>query len=195
MDLGYETHNWMLNTRTLGILVAFYVAKLLFFVGYLPWMRRRETFKQSEKMVERDFESWDRDWRTWHLFVRLRDFLLARLFWIEILALMIEAEFEMLIAGYLQMKDPLTTSWGELFSSFLAFFGLCAALVGLPGAIIYVLRQEVDALSRVRFQYSWGYVYEGLRMESKWTLAYYLVYTMRRILYVFFAFFVTGGAP
>ena len=50
MDLGYATHNWMLNTRTLGILVAFYVAKLLFFLGYRPWMLRREAAKQTEKM-------------------------------------------------------------------------------------------------------------------------------------------------
>ena len=117
------------------------------------------------------------------------------MFWLEILALMIEAEFEMLIAGYLQMKDPLTTTWGELFSSFLAFFGLCAALVGLPGAIIYVLRQEVGVLSGVRFHQTWGKVYEGLRMESKWTLAYYLVYTLRRILFVFIAVFLQSGAP
>jgi len=41
MDLGYETHNWMLNTRTLGILVAFYFAKLIFFGGYNCYMRRR----------------------------------------------------------------------------------------------------------------------------------------------------------
>ena len=164
MDLGYKTHNWMLNTRTLGILVAFYVTKLLFFIAYKPWMIKREEFKQREKMTQRNFESWDRDWRTWHLFVKIKDFLIERLFWLEILALMIEAEFEMLISGYLQMKDPLTTTWGEIFSSFLAFFGLVAAIVGLPGAIIYVLRQEISILSRVRFNHTWGYVYKGLKM-------------------------------
>ena len=52
-------------------------------------------------MVERSWESWERDWKTWHYFVKVRDYLLARMFWLEILTLMIEAEFEMLIAGYL----------------------------------------------------------------------------------------------
>ena len=72
---------------------------------------------------------------------------------------MIEAEFEMLICGYLQMKDPLTTTWGELFSSFCAFCGVVTALVAFPGAIIYVLRQEIDVLSETRFEKTWGPVY------------------------------------
>ena len=104
---------------------------------------------------------------------------------------MIEAEFEMLICGYLQMKDPLTTTWGELFSSFCAFCGVFTALVAFPGAIIYVLRQEMDLLSETSFEKTWGPVYEGLRMKSKWTLAYYLVYTVRRIIYVFIVFYIT----
>ena len=65
MDLGYETHNWMLNTRTLGILVAFYFAKLFFFGGYNVWIRRREAMKTTEKMGARNFESWERDHLTW----------------------------------------------------------------------------------------------------------------------------------
>lgn len=74
-----------------------------------------------------------------------------RLFWLEILALMIEAEFEMLISGYLQMMYPVYTTWGEIFSTFLAVFGLFVALVGFPAAIIYVLWQEVDVLSEITF--------------------------------------------
>jgi hypothetical protein len=81
MDMGYETHNWMLNSRTLGILVAYYFTKLVFFGGFGVWMRRREDMKKSEKMVARDFESWERDHRTWAYFVKLRDFLLKGLFW------------------------------------------------------------------------------------------------------------------
>lgn len=142
-------------------------------------------------MVNRDFESWERDHKTWSYFVKIREFLLKRLFWVEILYLMIEAEFEMLIAGYLQMKDPLTTTWGELFSSFLAFCGTVVSIVAFPGAIIYMLRQDVDVLSETRFEKTWGPIYEGLRMKSKWTLAYYLVYTVRRIIYIFIVFYIT----
>lgn len=116
-----------------------------------------------------------------------------RLFWIEILALMIEAEFEMLISGYLQITHPVYTTWGEKFSTFLAGFGLFVALVGFPAAVIYVLRQEVNELSKLYFFMKWGPIYEGLRMESKWTLAYYLVYIIRRILFVFVAFFIPQG--
>ena len=101
MDLGYETHNWMLNTRTLGILIAFYFIKLIFFGPYNCWMKRRIAFKANEKMVQRNYETWERDHRTWNYFVKLRNFLVLRLFFIEILYLMIEAEMEMLIAGYL----------------------------------------------------------------------------------------------
>ena len=101
MDLGYETHNWMLNSRTLGIMVAVYFIKLTFFGGFGVWMRKREDFKKKEKMVERNFESWERDHKTWMYFVKIRDFLLQRLFWTEILYIMIEAEMEMLICGYL----------------------------------------------------------------------------------------------
>ena len=72
MDLGYETHNWMLNTRTLGILVAIYFAKLILFGPYNCWMRRRMKFKISEKMVgSRKFESWERDHKTWNYFVKV----------------------------------------------------------------------------------------------------------------------------
>lgn len=116
-----------------------------------------------------------------------------RLFWIEILALMIEAEFEMLISGYLQMKHPVYTTWGEMFSTFLAGFGLFVALVCFPAAIIYVSRQEVEVLSKLFFFMKWGPIYEGLKTESKWTLAYYLIYILRRILFVFIVFFIPQG--
>ena len=116
-----------------------------------------------------------------------------RLFWIEILSLMIEAEFEMLISGYLQLKDPVYTTWGEKFSTFLAYFGLILALIGFPVAIIYVMCQEKVILYKVQFEWKWGPIYEGIRTESKWTLAYYLVYIMRRILFVSITFFVKWG--
>jgi hypothetical protein len=193
MDLGYETHNWMLNTRTLGILLAFYFAKLIFFGPYNCWMRRRIAFKSSETMVNRNFESWERDHKTWNYFLKVRNFLILRLFWIEILCLMIEAEFEMLISGYLQLKDPVYTTRGEKFSTFLACFGLFLALIGFPFAIIYVMCQEKNTLATIPFEWKWGPIYEGLRTESKWTLAYYLVYVMRRIVFVSIAFFVKWG--
>jgi len=117
-----------------------------------------------------------------------------RLFWLEILALMIEAEFEMLISGYLQLKDPVYSTYGEKFSTYMAGFGLFLALVGFPGAIIYVLCQDVNDLSKITFEMKWAPIYEGLRFKSKWTLAYYLVYTIRRILFVSLAFFIQQGS-
>lgn len=106
---------------------------------------------------------------------------------------MIEAEFEMLISGYLQLKDPVYSTWGEYISTYLAGFGLFLALVGFPAAIIYVIYQDVEYLLKIHFEWKWGPIYEGLKIKNKWALAYYLVYIIRRILFVLIAFFITHG--
>ena len=70
-----------------------------------------------------------------------------KLFYKEILSILIEAYFEFLISGYLQMKAPLDTADGEYVGIITAGVALFLILVMVPMVFVYILtRQPLDQL-------------------------------------------------
>jgi hypothetical protein len=80
--------------------------------------------------------------KQWTTMVEYRDKFNKKLIWGEILAILIEACFEFLIAGYLQYQHPLTDYAGEVVSTIIGFICLFMTIVVMPIVFIYILYQD-----------------------------------------------------
>mmetsp|Transcript_27117 Transcript_27117/g.41271 ORF Transcript_27117/g.41271 Transcript_27117/m.41271 type:complete len:244 (-) Transcript_27117:1254-1985(-) len=91
-DLGYETHNAILNLGSLAIFTFFYFCELAI-VGAL--LLRKWLIGRSPAWL---------------------DSMKQRLIFGDLLAILLDAYFEFLISGYLQLREPLDTTGGEVVS-------------------------------------------------------------------------------
>jgi len=115
VDLGYETHNEILNLGSLAIFLFVYVLKVLLYLLLLPISLYKPRIKQAvEKLKE-------------------------GLFFSELISLLLEAYFEMLISTYLQFRAPLDSANGEITSVGLGFLCLFLIIIFLPTASVWVL--------------------------------------------------------
>jgi len=128
VDLGYETHNSLLNLGSLALFTVLYVVRVFFFL-FLCLLSSMTGFFGS--YVTKLYHS---------------------LFYAEILAILIDAYFEFLISGYLQVKAPLSTTLGEQASFAFGIFGLFLVLVFLPACLFMVMWQPLPKLKEETFE-------------------------------------------
>ena len=97
---------------------------------------------------------------------------------------------EFLIAGYLNYDRPICDddSSGEKISIVVSYFCLITTLVIVPGAMIYLLCEKLEVVQSIEFKSSYGSMYEGIRTDSKFKLAFYFVFILRRMMFSFIAF-------
>jgi len=114
-DLGYETHNSVLNLGSLAIFLALYFLKMLLYL----------LMEATVRLTGRG--------------QGLAKFLKQGLFFGDILALVIDAYFEFIISGYLQGLHPLFTASGEKVSIYIGAVGFILAFVILPSLLIWQL--------------------------------------------------------
>ena len=115
IDLGYENHNALLNLGSLAIFTYIYFLRVILYFGLTAYV----------KYSSREVSYWQ----------RLKD----SLFYGEILSILLEAYFEFLISGYLQMKAPLNTSDGEYVGVITAAVALFLILIVVPVLFAYIL--------------------------------------------------------
>lgn len=115
IDLGYENHNSLLNLGSLAIFAYLYVFRVVYYFGVYIVVQKT---KRGEEYLK-----------------KLGD----QLFYGEILAILMDAYFEFLIAGYLQFKAPLNTRNGEYLGTVTAGVALLLVLVVVPLCFVYIL--------------------------------------------------------
>jgi hypothetical protein len=64
---------------------------------------------------------------------------------------MLEGFMELVISGYLEHSNPLSTSSGEAKAQFVGYLSLFLALIVLPCLLIWVLIQEKNTLRERAF--------------------------------------------
>ena len=97
---------------------------------------------------------------------------------------------EFLIAGYLNYDKPICDkeASGEKFAVVVSYFCLFSSLVLVPGAMIHILSEKLEVIQSIEFKNSYGSMYEGVKTDSKFKLAFYLIFILRRMLFSFVAF-------
>jgi hypothetical protein len=115
------------------------------------------------------------------------------LFFGEILMISLEAYIEILIAGYLNFSFKLSTTFGEQFAVYVAYYCLALSLVLLPFVMIYILCNKKDTIRTEAFTNRWGVMYEGFRTETKWQIGYNTVFMLRRLFFLYICFFLKNS--
>lgn len=121
-DLGYETHNAMLNLGSLAIFSTVWVLQVPFlFISYC--------LKSKMKIMKRTYK-----------------YLKKSMMFGSLIALLIDACFEFLISGYLQLKHPLFSKSGESTSFYIAIGGLTMVLGFLQISFVYMLVKPLKSV-------------------------------------------------
>ena len=116
-DLGYGTHNALLNLGTIYVFVSIYLLRVIIYMllvvfrfcsyGYFKFAFLKKMKKQ--------------------------------LFFAEILGICLEAYFEIVISGILSYEANLTSTDGEVFGNIVGKICLVTAFIIIPGLLYYVL--------------------------------------------------------
>ena len=102
----------------------------------------------------------------------------------EWVTISLEAYLEFLIAGYLNIQYSLNNESGEKAGYFTSFYSLAAAVVILPGLMIYVLKQPISRIQDESFKQKYGSLYEGIKLDSKWKICANLIFMIRRTAFI-----------
>lgn len=166
-DLGYGSHNSILNLGTLALLSVLYYIRLMFYLFVVkPFVYF--TKKGGAYMS------------------KLGDCL----FYGELLFLTMEAYLEFLIAGYLNLSEPLGTTDGEIGADVLAWYVVMLCLIIIPLLFIYILSRPLEVINKKKFYKKWDGLYEGIKTKEKSTIFFYPVFCVRRIIFCGTAFYM-----
>ena len=166
-DLGYDSHNSMLNLGSLAIFSFFYFIKLFVYSAIL-----KPANYFTGRFANRIYE------------------MKQTLFYRDIIFLVIEAYLEFLIAGYLNLSEPLTTKNGEVVSIFIGWYCVLSTLVVFPMLFAYLLLQPHETLQSFTFRKKWGGLYDRVDSREKFSLMYYPIFCLRRVVFCFLCFYV-----
>ena len=96
---------------------------------------------------------------------------------------------EFLVGIYLNIKEPIITMSGEYISLWVAVYCLILVCFFIPGAWILVMSSKLSVIQNSRkFNRKWGALYEGIKTKSKITIAFYLIFYLRRLFFVMLVF-------
>mmetsp|Transcript_24944 Transcript_24944/g.38740 ORF Transcript_24944/g.38740 Transcript_24944/m.38740 type:complete len:353 (+) Transcript_24944:2718-3776(+) len=173
-DLGYETHNSMINLSSLSLALLVYFMRVLILCGAGIVMKLSTKQRYGETFVEKQKKT---------------------LFFNDILILALEGYLEFLICGYLNLQQPLidTSFTAERLSLFISLFCFATALL-LPVAFFTALVYFDTSKFRTKsFSQKFGVLIEGVRTQDKVSLSYFLIFMIRRLLFFMIAFTFTSA--
>jgi hypothetical protein len=86
----------------------------------------------------------------------------------EWVSISLEAYFEFLIAGYLNLLYKLKEQSGEQVGYYTSFYAIAVAALIMPALMFYILNQSMDTIRDDKFRDVFGAFYEGMKIENKW---------------------------
>ena len=76
----------------------------------------------------------------------------------------------------------------EVVSYGFMVFCFILTLVITPAAFGYTLSQHVNMYQQAKFKVRWGSMFEGVKLKTKITACFYLIFVMRRLIFVVLVF-------
>lgn len=97
----------------------------------------------------------------------------------------IEGIFCFIIISYLNIRTIEYTSIGEKFGVFISCYCISFSLVVLPSALILILiLKSYNQIKKKRFLEIWGSLFSFIRIKHLNDRIYYLIFILRRYLYI-----------
>jgi len=91
--------------------------------------------------------------------LKVEKYLARELFFTEFLGIFIHGFFEFVIAGYLNNRSFISTTYGEVVSYVFAQACFFMSLIVLPCILIYVWRHDLYLFQFGEFRQRWGVAY------------------------------------
>ena len=167
-DIGYGSHNAILNLGTLGVVFYLYFIKAVFCIVVLKGLAKINPEK----------------------FGKYYEKLYSMLFFSEMLQLMLEGFMEFSTAGYLNIRQPIFTTGAEIMSYYYAMvvIGMMAFAMAIGVMVIYKAKRPED-LNDPEFKKTYGVYYEGIRTTNRLEASFNLMMMVRRVIFLCLAFF------
>lgn len=171
-DIGYRTHNTLINLSTLAVALLVYVV-----CWGLYWIIRaiqpccvralsKERGKKCTKFV---------DWCNKSLFYR----------WL--FALFLFGFMEFIIAGFLGMYKPLDTYPNETLGNIVAYVSLCVPLVCLPAVYIWLFEEKgghYDEDKNIMRMFPNTHTHFSVKYKKPSGFVFYPLYMAHRVVYL-----------
>ena len=123
VDLGYETHNSILNLGSVFVFALFWFLQVFFYLLLkLSGRAKRVT-------------------------IRLHNYL----FYGGIISLLLEAYLDFVLSGFLNLQSMLLTTFGEILANWVGYISVFVSCILMPGIFIYNLSLPLSAFSRPHF--------------------------------------------
>lgn len=167
-NVGFDSHNSVLNLNTVSIVIVFLCLRIA--IGLMFLIIERTCCRSSEGTRN------------------CRKRLLDNVFMNIILELGLEVLMDFIITIYLnaQAQIPGALKSGEILGYFLTAFASFMCFVVLPCCLVWyvVRRPSKEEIASEEFTGKWSILSEELRTDTRWHLAFYLVFYVRRMIYL-----------
>ena len=163
-ELGYETHNSISNLGSIFTYFAIFVVGTVFM----------SVLKLTGLKIKRIKK----------LYRFLKDMLIFNGF----ILLFMEGCMEVVISAYVNLSSNLLYTWSDKFSYYFSYVALAINLILLPLGLIFVMNVRKKALANKYWQKRFGSIYEGVKIDSIWSLSYNLIQLTRRLIFLFVVF-------
>lgn len=163
-ELGLDSHNMIYN---LGSMFYFFSGTFIVFLfaGILAICQCRHKFFRALRRKYR--------WKS----------MLNSLF-----IIFQEGYIDILVSCFLNFEHPITITWSDKFSHYIAILFLIIALTVIPSAVIYIMFGTDTDLNLKSTKRNFGAAYEDIKTISNYTIFYNLLFFIRRLLLVFIIF-------
>ena len=171
-NIGYDSHNFLQNVGSLQLFVGFYILRVICLLFT----------KIFVLITGKGQEFFDKQYK--------------RVVYTDIILLFIEGYIEFCIAGYLQYgnTEVNTDLSGEKVSIYFGNGSIIMALIIIPLGFCYMLSRGQAQIESEKFKLKYGGLYEGIKTYSKPALYYFLLFVIRRILFLAIAFYMYESA-
>ena len=173
-NIGYESHNTIQNLNTVAVVMVLLSIRVLFALIC-------RCFKRicccGNECLQKTY-----------------NYLMDGVFMNLVNTLGIEIFMEVVVVVYLNFlpKDGTALQAGEVVGYYVSGLGILIAFVGLPVSVVWLIwtKPPREQLESEETKSVWGVLYDDLRTDRRWELAYYLIFIVRRALFLLLGLYI-----
>ena len=163
VNLGYETSSSIRNLGSVAFIIFYIIIKLVFYLPIDMIYKKTKYLKRLRKMMR----------------VKPEDFI----------GIFIQGYIEFLLSFYFNFKFMSNDNSSHIFSSVFAALTGIFGLVVMPTIALYVATRKRKTHIKKSFFKLFSVLYRDLNINSRFSLLFYFIYMVRRIVFLSIIFF------
>jgi hypothetical protein len=168
INIGYETHSSIRNLGSLWLFLLFWILMVIVYWGGSA-IKRLSKDRYKLKFLKKLSEA---------------------IFFSYILGVCIDGFMEWIIAWKMNLLYPLYDKIGDKLSTFTIILCILVSMIMIPLFQIFLLMSSLESYKDPSFSLKFGFFFKDIRIDKKWSANYFLVWLIRRILYLANVFYM-----